>query len=236
MTLKRGVFITGTDTGVGKTFAAAGITYVLRRNGISACSYKPVESGCGKKLISRDSGFVKWACGLEEDIENMNTYSLEREMSPHIAFEEEGVEFDIQRIKSDYEKLCERYESVVVEGCGGIEVPIKRGEFYVKDMIRELDLACIVVARAGIGTINHTILTVRSAQEAGIIVCGIIVNAYKGGNIQEDNIRTIESATGVNVIAKIENCPDMDDNRKIRETFEKCIDFELLEKAMRLKG
>ena len=236
--MRRGIFITGTDTGVGKTFITAGITYVLNKNGISSCSFKPVESGgskAGELFLSNDSIFVKRVCGLDEAVENMNTHCLENEMSPHIAFEMEGKQVELSNIKSDYLRLCSRYDQVVVEGCGGIAVPIKRDCFYVDDLIKELDLQCLIVARASLGTINHTILTVEYAKSRGIDMKGIIINGYEGGTIQDDNIKTIESATGVEVISKVSKCFEREDTGRIREVFEKCIDIEKIKDILELE-
>ncbi len=236
--MNRGIFITGTDTGIGKTFITAGITYVLNKNGISSCSFKPVESGgskAGEVFLSNDSIFVKQACGLDEDVENMNTHCLENEMSPHIAFELEGKKLEISNIKRDYSRLCSRYDRVVVEGCGGIAVPIKRDCFYVVDLIKELDLQCLIVARASLGTINHTVLTVEYAKSRGIDVKGIIINGYEGGTIQDDNIKTIESATGVEVISKVSKCLETEDTGRIRKVFEKCIDIEKIKDILELE-
>ncbi|WP_038262928.1 dethiobiotin synthase [Peptoclostridium litorale] len=233
--MNRGIFITGTDTGVGKTFITAGITYILNKSGVSSCSFKPVESGGrrGKEaFLSNDSIFVKQVCGLDEDVENMNTHCLENEMSPHIAFELEGQDVKVSDIKRDYMALCSKYERVVVEGCGGIAVPIKRDCFYVDDLIKELELPCIIVARASLGTINHTILTVEYARSRGVDIRGIIINGYEGGTIQDDNIKTIESATGIYVISKVSKCSEMEDADCMRDVFEKCIDFERLKMAL----
>ena len=233
--MNRGIFITGTDTGVGKTFITAGITYVLNKNGLSSCSFKPIESGGRrgeKALLSNDSIFVKQVCGLDEYAENMNTHCLENEMSPHIAFELEGRQMEISDIKRDYMMLSSKYERVVVEGCGGIAVPIKRDCFYVDDLIKALDLPCIIVARASLGTINHTILTVEYARSKGIDIKGIIINGYEGGTIQDDNIKTIESATGIDIISKVSKCSGMEDMACIRAAFEECIDIEKLKRAL----
>ncbi len=168
-----GLFVVGTDTGVGKTVVAAALIHHLRDSGVNAGAFKPVESG-GRE----DSGFLREAAGGEDPIELVNPYSFKTPISPHQAAEEEGREIRIGEILDAFDSLKKRHDYIVAEGAGGLLVPLRR-DFLVGDLIVRLGLPVLVVARAAVGTINHTLLTVRQAQSLGLKVAGIVINNEK---------------------------------------------------------
>ncbi|TYQ15835.1 UNVERIFIED_CONTAM: dethiobiotin synthetase [Acetivibrio alkalicellulosi] len=228
----KGIFILGTDTDVGKTFITAGINYILNKNNFRCCSFKPVQtgaftfSGC---RISGDMKFVKEMCSIEEDYVNMNSYCFIKEVSPHIAAELEDVRIDTKKIINDFNALKENYDYVIVEGAGGLIVPIIRNEYYMYDMIKDLNLSAILVSRAGIGTINHTSLTWEFAKSKGIDIKGIIVNGYNGLYYEDDNVDVIKSITGVPVISvmpkvKTDNTDDF--IKQVQLQYEKNINID----------
>jgi dethiobiotin synthetase len=176
--MNRGFFITGTDTGVGKTVIAAAIIRVIRAQGMNVCGMKPVETGCpriGNTLYPSDGMFLKKASGMEETITHITPYCFETPVAPSLASEMEGKMVNVDIIIQEFLSLVKRYNAVVVEGIGGILVPIKR-DYFVIDLIRDLRLPLIVVSRPSLGTLNHTLLTVNYALKQGIAVSGIIVN------------------------------------------------------------
>lgn len=176
--MKKGLFITGTDTGVGKTVIAAAVIRALHAHGINACGMKPIETGCnrdGDMLYPSDGMFLKSAAGMEEGINNITPYCFETPAAPYIASEMEGREIDINVIADKMNSLLERYPAVVVEGVGGLLAPLKK-DYFVLDLIKELGLPVVVVARPSLGTINHTLLTVGYALKEGISVSGIVMN------------------------------------------------------------
>jgi dethiobiotin synthetase len=208
LTKGKGVFVTGTDTGVGKTWVAAGLTAVLRRWGLSVCYFKPVQSGCPEengKLIPTDARFARELAGLDEPLDLLTPVTLRLPLAPGVAAAQEGVTVDLDRIGQAREELASRYELLVTEGAGGLYVPLTDTNFLVLDMIRWLRLPLIVVARAGLGTINHTVLTVKAAQQGGVPVAGVIINRYpdKPSLAEETNPEVIVTLTDIPILGKV---------------------------------
>jgi dethiobiotin synthetase len=230
--MAKGIFIVGTDTDVGKTFVTAGITYALRNKGYRACSYKPVQSGGireGKSLIPEDVRFVQEITGIEEPLEVMNRYCLEEEVSPHLAAEIEGVKIEKEEIINGFTRLSEEYDYIIVEGCGGIIVPLIRGSYYLYDLVKDLGLPVVIVTKAGVGTINHTSLTVDFLKNKGIDIKGVLINGYSGNLAQQDNIKVIRAVTGLEILGilrKIEREKDEDFLAKSRREYEKALEIE----------
>jgi len=171
----RGIFITGTDTGVGKTFVAEGIIRALRDDGCSVCPMKPVETGCGARLVPKDAMRLIRASGVEEPVDVINPYRFRLPTAPAVAAEIEGVRIRRERVLSLYRGLLRRYDLVLVEGAGGIMVPVYKDYLFV-DLIKDLDVPVIIVTRPGLGTINHTLMTIEVARAHSINVYGVIIN------------------------------------------------------------
>jgi dethiobiotin synthetase len=204
---ERRVFITGTDTGVGKTFVSIKILQMFQENGLKPCYFKPVATGGvfhQNKLVSEDVLKVKKKTGLEEPEEVMNPLLYSIPAAPLISSELEGKPVQLNKIRMAYKSLSERYESIVVEGVGGIMVPLTES-YLVIDLVKELDLPVIVVARAILGTINHTALTIRVLKDFGIKICGIVIS-HSGSMDQEvgeeASLAVIERITGVPIIKR----------------------------------
>lgn len=211
----RGVFVTGTDTGVGKTWIAAGLTAVLRRWGLKACYFKPVQSGCPEeegRLIPTDARFAARLAGLNEPLELLTPIALRLPLAPGVAAAREGVKVDLKLIDQARAALTQRYDILVVEGAGGLYVPLVNHHFLVLDLVQWLRLPLMVVARPGLGTINHTVLTVKAAQQARIPVAGVIINRYpeKPSLAEETNPEVIAALTEVPVLGKVPEVPQLD--------------------------
>jgi len=206
--LLRGYFITGTDTGIGKTVVTAGLAANLRQKGINAGIMKPVQTGSKKidgSLVSMDALFTMSVAGINGAMELISPYRLEPPLAPRIAAELEGVNIDLWEINRAYRKLCTRHDFMLVEGAGGIMAPIA-GRFLMADLIKALHLPAIIVARPGLGTVNHTLLTVEYAKSKGIHVAGIIINGLKeseAGAAEKTNPGLIAELSGVPVIGII---------------------------------
>jgi len=210
----KGIFITGTDTDVGKTWVAAGLTAALRQRGVKAVYFKPVQSGCpreGGRLIPTDADFARTLAGLSEPLEVLTPIALRLPVAPGVAAAQEGVAVDLVSIAAGIRDLAGRYEFLVVEGAGGLYVPLIGTHFLVLDLIRWLRLSLVVVARAGLGTINHTALTVKAAQAADIEVAGVILNRYpeSPGLAEETNPGVIEALTGVPILGRLPEVADL---------------------------
>jgi dethiobiotin synthetase len=172
-----GIFVTGTDTGVGKTIVAATLARLLRMKGISVGVMKPVTSGCREvngQLVSDDALLLCQAAGIPFS-EDVAPYCLREALAPAEAARIDGVRIDFSAIKASYDRLASIYQYVIVEGAGGLMVPLTGG-LLIADLARELALPLLVVARSGLGTINHTVLTCFAAQQMGLQVAGVIVN------------------------------------------------------------
>lgn len=173
----RGIFVTGTDTGVGKTIVAATLARLLRMNGVSVGVMKPVTSGCHEEhglLVSDDARLLCQAADVEPS-DDVAPYRLREALAPSEAARIDGVRIAFSRIKDGFERLAASYEYVIVEGAGGLMVPLCGG-LLVADLARELELPLLVVGRPGLGTINHTVLTCFAAQQLGLQVAGVIIN------------------------------------------------------------
>lgn len=174
----RGIFITGTDTGVGKTFVTAGILNALKAMGVSTCPMKPVETGCAIKgglLVPADALNLLEISGLNEPLDAVNPYRFRHALSPAAAAEEVNAVISMRKIMSQYKKIENRYDLTIVEGAGGLMVPLYKKYLFI-DLIKEMHIPLIIVARPGLGTINHTLLTLKAARDEGITVIGVILN------------------------------------------------------------
>ena len=176
--MPKGFFITGTDTGVGKTVIAGAIVCLLKSLGLSTGVMKPIESGCsrsGSSLVPHDGTFLKQIAHADDPIADITPSMFESPLAPMSAAEIEKKAVDILRIKQVFTRLSSKYDIVVVEGIGGLMVPLKE-DYYALDLARDLNLPLIVAARPGLGTINHTILTVETAIKEGLRVAGVVIN------------------------------------------------------------
>jgi len=200
----RGIFITGTDTGVGKTVITAGLAAVLKAEGLQVGVMKPIQTGAkltNGGLESEDLKLLVKAAAIDEPQELTNPYCLALAAAPMLAAQEAGIQIDLARIQQAYQRLAERYEVVLVEGAGGLLVPIHANYTFL-DLVRDLGLPLLIVARATLGTINHTALTVACAQNAGVPIWGIILNHSNPGSeglVEKNNPTIIEQLTGIPV-------------------------------------
>ncbi|MGX4598268.1 dethiobiotin synthase [Faecalimicrobium sp. JNUCC 81] len=205
----KGIFVIGTDTDVGKTFVTGGLVYKLRERGYNAIAFKPIQSGGileeNDKLIPPDIKYVKEVCDIKNNYYEMNTYCLKEEVSPHLAAKIENLDISKEKIINQYNNLISKYDYVVVEGAGGIVVPLIEDKYFVYDLIKDLNLDVVIVASAGVGTINHTVLTNEFLKQNNINSKGIIINGYNDKFYEKDNIQMIEKLTNLKVIQTIRN-------------------------------
>lgn len=227
--MSKGLFITGTGTDVGKTFVTGLIVKKLAENGENAGYYKAAMSGNDRRkdgsLIPGDAVFVKEFSGIAQSLEEMCPYIYENAYSPHLASRVEGNPVKLEKVKEGYWDVCSRYDYVTMEGSGGILCPICFDEkkIWMEDIIKELGLSCLIIADAGLGTINSVVLTVEYMKSRDIPIKGIIFNHYHKGNvIEEDNIAMCEYRTGFKVLACVEeNATDLDMNiDKLKSIYE----------------
>ena len=185
-------FITGTDTGVGKTYATRLILQSLRENGVDAVGYKPVS--CGDR---EDAAILAEASGGLE-IDEINPVHLHSALAPYVAGMLEGRTIDPAELVAGFHKLAARHKVVLVEGVGGWEVPIAPG-YRVSDLAADLKLPVVVVAANKLGALNHTILTVEAIKARGLTCAGIVMNQLEDemDTAMITNKGVVEDLTGV---------------------------------------
>ncbi len=174
----KGIFITGTDTGVGKTFISCVIARNLRKKGINVGVMKPVETGCKRKgdsLFPEDGIMLKDASNVKDSINSIVPYRFRYPLSPFMAAYLENRRISIDKIKNIYFKIFKKYDLILVEGAGGLLVPVTK-EFTYLDLIKDLKLSVIIVASNRLGVINHVLLTVLLLEYNNITPLCIILN------------------------------------------------------------
>lgn len=206
------LFVTGTDTDVGKTVVTAGLAAVMQSLGYKSGVYKPFQSGAEVKngfLISPDLSYVK---KLDFYIETLCTYLLKAPTAPYIAAELDNVNINLSAVAREYQSLKQTCDVVLVEGAGGLLVPVTKDALMI-DAAKMLDLPLLIVARPNLGTINHTLLTINQAKIAGLDIAGVVINRYPQDT---DDIaiktapRLIEEYTDVSILGIIPDIADFD--------------------------
>lgn len=185
-------FITGVGTDVGKTYVSS-LLYKELKKYMSIDYFKPIQSGCyyeGEKLIAPDLKFLADFNG-EEYKEERCSYKLVPEVSPHLASEIENKIIDIDLIEREFNKKVSKSKNILVEGAGGVYVPIIRDKFYIYDLIKRLNLPVILVANTKVGGINHSMLSIKFLESLNIKIYGIIFNGYTGEDFEKDNIKVV---------------------------------------------
>ena len=213
MTEDRNIFIVGTGTDVGKTYIAGLILKEFIRSGINAAYFKAAMSGnirdSSGNLIPGDALHVKEVSGTTQPLSEMCPYVYERAYSPHLAARIEGNPVDFDAVMAKFDALSAKYDRVIMEGSGGILCPIRldgEKEIWLEDFVRARDFGCVLVADAGLGTINAVGLTVSYMKAKGMRLTGIIFNRFQPGNIlHEDNLKVCEYLTGLKVIACVKD-------------------------------
>ena len=211
--MSKGLFVLGTGTDIGKTYVTGLLLKYIRDNGYNASYFKAALSGAMRneegKLIPGDAVEVLSMAGLEEDTDFLVPYIYETAVSPHLASHIEGNPVDLDVVKRSYDEVSKKYDYIVMEGSGGIVCPIRydgpdnENNIMLEDIIKALDLNVVLVADAGLGTINSVVTTVEYLKNRNIHTCGILLNNFKDQTMEEDNLKMIEELTGVPVIAKI---------------------------------
>ncbi|KGM95521.1 dethiobiotin synthetase [Clostridium novyi A str. 4552] len=236
--MSNGIFIVGTDTDIGKTFVTGGILYLLRKNGVNASYFKAALSGAikeNKRLIPGDTKFVSDLSGLNEEYSFLTPYVFETAVSPHLASKIENIPIDLKIIKNSYLRVKEKYDYIVAEGSGGIICPIiddGKSTLLLEDIIKLLHLDTLLVASAGLGSINHTVLTVKYMENVGLNIKGIIVNGYDENNIcHRDNVKMIKKLTGKDIVALVPNIKENDNVEEIKRTFD-ALDYKKIKECI----
>lgn len=219
------LFITGTGTDIGKTYVTALIIKKLRENGFNGGYYKAAISENHRdfngNLIAEDPQFIKDIAHLNEDIENMVSYTYEEAVSPHLASIKEGNPVEIEKVITDFHNNLEKYDHLTMEGSGGIICPLRydNKKIFLEDIIKTLEIPCVIVANTTLGTINNTLLTISYMLSKNIEIKGIIFNNYNPHNhMERDNIKLIKELSGIEVLDCIKT-----DEKNLNVSIEKLI-------------
>ncbi|MEE8135885.1 MAG: dethiobiotin synthase [Thermodesulfobacteriota bacterium] len=201
----KGIFVTGTDTGVGKTVVTAAIAWNLTQAGKRVALMKPVQTGT---IVSgpTDIEFVQKVLGADYSLDVSCPYMFSDPVAPLVASMLVGERIDIKKIKDSYSRLSSDNDFVIVEGAGGLLVPILE-DYFMSDLALDLDLPVLIVTRPNLGTLNHTFLTLESAKKRGLDVAGIVISNFPWdpGLPEQTNPELILSMTGDNILGVIPN-------------------------------
>ncbi|MEK7702451.1 MAG: dethiobiotin synthase [Nitrospirota bacterium] len=176
--IPKGIFITGTDTGVGKTMIAGALARMLQSRGINVGVMKPIETGCGKRVIPKDAVYLKKAAKVDDAFFEVAPYCFCDPIAPWPASLREKRKISMRKIVTQYRSLQKKHSIMIVEGAGGLLVPITENKDML-DLMLEMNLPVLLVARAGLGTLNHIRLTVEYGKQHGIVFAGVILNQTK---------------------------------------------------------
>jgi len=214
-----GILITGTDTGVGKTFITYNLALGLKERGYSVGCLKPVETYV--RDIPEDGKLLAEATGQSVDEVVPVKYKLP--LSPYAATIEEKRYFSLSDLRKFYDNLRKRYGILLVEGAGGVAVPLKKNYTY-GHLALDWGLKTLIVARAGLGTLNHTYLTWYYLKSLGVPVVGIVLNGATGEDVSErTNPIIVEQMTGVKPLV----LPRVTTQKLPKELGEKLVDYFL---------
>jgi dethiobiotin synthetase len=196
----RGIFATGTDTGVGKSVVAASVCAALGARGECVAAFKPVVTGLDEEPgeFGRDHELLASVANAGQSPEDVAPYRFGQPLSPHLAAELAGARIEPAHLL----EAARAHELLVAEGVGGLLVPITPG-YLVRDLAIDLELPVVVAARTGLGTINHTLMTVEAARTAGLRVAGVVMTPWpeQPARIESSNRETIERLAAVPVSA-----------------------------------
>ena len=201
----RGYFITGTDTGVGKTRVACALVNALRSRDLDVGVMKPVSAGGREDAVD-----LLAASGDTDDLDTVNPIALAEPLSPNLAAERSGTSIDVAYILDVYGKLAKKHDWMIVEGAGGLLVPLSNN-YSIANLAKEIGLPLIIVARAALGTINHTLLTVEAARARGLTIAGVVYNHVHPSSDETSEMESpkiVSRISGVPSLGRIPHLPN----------------------------
>jgi dethiobiotin synthetase len=205
---KPGLFVTGTDTGVGKTLIAGAVARILTEDGRKVGVFKPIATGCKRGwegMVSGDTEFLCFCANSDLHLSTVTPVGYVTPAAPIVSAAKEKQDIDFAKIATAYEQICQVSDVVIVEGIGGVRVPLT-SEFDLLDMAVEFSLPVVIVARPDLGTINHTLMTIDCVRSANLKIAGVIINRYDAteSTIAEETAeQVIAHCGGVNVLAVV---------------------------------
>lgn len=200
MSFPKGIFVTGTDTGVGKTVVSAALAWTLKGSGNRVAVIKPVQTGTNSDGLM-DIEFIQRVIGTNHPLDNVCPYRFSLPLAPSVASRLAGEKIDLKKINSAFYNLSSNHDVVIVEGAGGLLVPIT-DDYLMSDLARDLGLHLIIVTRPDLGTLSHTLLTTESAKLRGLKILGIVINKFplNPGIAERTNPELILKMTGEPIV------------------------------------
>ncbi len=223
------MFITGTDTDIGKTYVTAGLAVSLRNLGIDVGVMKPFATGIPQKkgFKSEDLEILVNAAQINDSESLLNPQFFPIPASPYTAWKNLKIKPKINTIISNFKKLSHIHSTILVEGIGGIMTPILKN-YFVTDLIKDLKIPAILVTRTKIGSINHTIMTVNMCKKYKIQIKGIVINDFDSGGYKTKELtRDLKNLTGVPILGSIPFIDDLS-NASLYKIFRKNLDLKTL--------
>lgn len=209
VTKRQGIFITGTDTGVGKTYFAAALARFLKDRGLRVGVMKPVESGVeNPENEGADATLLRWASGCTSSIDQVAPYRLEAPLAPSVAASREKVFIDFGHLAEAAATLADEHDFVIIEGAGGLMAPLAGG-LLVADLARQMGFPLLTVCRPGLGTVNHTLLTLFASSTMELPMAGFIINRMPSDpdDAEKTAPHTLSSLTSCDLLGVLPDAP-----------------------------
>ena len=224
----KSLFISGTDTDVGKTYITAGLAVTLRKMGLDVGVMKPFAAGTAQKkgFKSEDIEILSKAAQVNDPEDLVNPQFFKIPASPYTAWKKLKIKPKIPTVLTNFKKLSKLHDLMLVEGMGGIMTPILKN-YFITDLIKEMKIPTIIVTRSKIGAINHTVMTIKMCEKYKIPIKGIIINNFDKGYTVKELTRDLQNLTGVKVLGSIPFLNNLSDDSLYR-IFKQNIDFKLL--------
>lgn len=200
--MRKGIFVSGTDTEIGKSFVTASLAGILAKKGIDVGVFKPMMSGAKREDILSDAYILKQFSQDPLPLEKINPFQFDEPLAPYVASKRAGQSISLTEVLDAWYTIRDQHDFYLIEGAGGLAVPL--GEhFLVADLAKEIGYPLLIVARPNLGTINHTLLTVHYARSIGLDVLGVIINGLRtpAGVAEQTNPSLIEQFADVPVLA-----------------------------------
>lgn len=225
------IFVTGSDTDVGKTYVTAGLAVTLRKMGVDVGIMKPFAAGNPQKsgFKSEDVEILSRAAQVSDSEKLMNPQFFKMSASPFTASKDLRVKVRVDSVLSAFKKLTKLHSMVLVEGMGGIMTPILKN-YFVTNLIKDMNIPAIIVVRTKIGTVNHTIMTCKMCEKYKIPIKGIIINNFDSDGYRVKTLkRDLENLTGVPILGVIPFLENLSDD-SLYKNFKKNMNLRSLTK------
>ncbi|MBD1379542.1 dethiobiotin synthase [Metabacillus arenae] len=224
----KGFFVTGTDTEVGKTIISCGLAAALKENKMDVGVFKPLLSGISRDNPESDTSLLKQMSQTSLSHRDITPFEFKKPLAPYVAGKLDGTVVNLKDVLNRWEMIRERHEYFIVEGAGGISVPLGEN-FLVSHLIKALELPIVIVARPNLGTINHTFLTVHYAKSIGVRILGIVINGISDNPdiAEKSNPKLIEELCGVPILGITPKLKEVT-NESVQKMVKEHIDVTLL--------